>query len=61
VPKAVGLRLPTATERIRKAGCTVGRVRTKRSRRPGIVVAQSPRPGTHLPHGGRVTLVVGRR
>jgi Tol biopolymer transport system component len=61
VPKVVGVRLATAKLRIRKAGCVVGRVRTKRSRRPGIVVAQSPRPGTRLPHGGRVDLLVGRK
>ena len=61
VPNVVGTRLAAAKQRIRKAGCAVGRVRTKRSRRPGIVVAQSPRPGTRLPHGGRVDLVVGRK
>jgi Tol biopolymer transport system component len=61
VPKVVGLRLAAAKQRIRRASCTVGRIRKKHSTRVGRVLAQSPRPGTRLPRGGRVNLVVGRR
>jgi beta-lactam-binding protein with PASTA domain len=60
VPRVVGLRLPTAKQRIRRASCAVGRIRKKRSKRVGRVLAQSPRAGTKLPQGGRVNLVVGR-
>jgi Tol biopolymer transport system component len=61
VPNVVGMRLAAARQRIQRANCTVGRVRRVRSRRRAIVVAQSPRPGTRLPHGGRVNLAVGGR
>jgi beta-lactam-binding protein with PASTA domain len=46
---------------IRRAGCSVGRIRRVRSRRSrGIVLAQRPRPGALLPRGGRVHLAVSR-
>jgi tol-pal system beta propeller repeat protein TolB len=61
VPRVVGLRLAPARQRISRAGCTVGRIRKKHSKRIGRVLAQSPRAGTKLVHGGRVNLVVGRR
>jgi peptide/nickel transport system substrate-binding protein len=61
VPRVVGQRLAAARARIRRAHCTVGRVRSARSsRRRGRVVSQRPRPGTRLPRGGRVNLVVSR-
>jgi Tol biopolymer transport system component len=61
VPKVVGKRLGTARTRIRRAHCSVGRVRRTRSRRVGRVIAQSPRAGVRRPRGARVNLVVGRR
>jgi Tol biopolymer transport system component len=61
VPKVVGLRLATARKRIRRARCSVGRVRRVRSTRRNRVLAQFPRAGTRGPRGTRVRLVVGRR
>jgi tol-pal system beta propeller repeat protein TolB len=61
VPRVVGLRLTPAKQRIGRAGCTVGRIRKRHSKRVGRVLAQSPRAGTKLAQGGRVNLVVGRR
>jgi outer membrane protein assembly factor BamB len=62
VPRVIGLRLPTAKTRIRRANCRVGRVRRARSRRSrvGRVVSQRPRPGLRRPRGTRISLVVGR-
>lgn len=64
VPRVVGLRLAAARTRIRAANCAVGRTRYARSRkvgRVGRVLSQTPRPGTRLPRGTKVNLVVGRR
>jgi beta-lactam-binding protein with PASTA domain len=61
VPRVIGMRLARARARIRRARCSVGRVRRARSRRVGRVIRQSPGPGTRLARGGRVSLVVGRR
>ena len=61
VPSVVGRRLAKARGAIRKAGCTVGRVRHARSRRhSGRVLSQSPRRGMRLVAHGRVNLVVAR-
>jgi len=61
-----GKTLAVARDLLTRAGCAVGRVRHRRSKlvRRGRVVAQSPRfPGSVLPAGGRVSLVLslGRR
>jgi hypothetical protein len=63
IPRAVGLRLAFAKRRIRRAHCSVGRVRRVRSRprRRGRVISQSPRPGSLRRAGYPVRLVVGRR
>jgi hypothetical protein len=61
VPRVIGMRLLRAKARIRRAGCSVGRVRGARSRRVGRVIRQSPRAGMRLARGARVNLVVGRR
>ena len=62
VPRVVHKRLATARQRIRRANCSVGRIRRVRARRfRGRVVAQSPRAGRVLRRGARVNLVVGRR
>jgi hypothetical protein len=60
VPRVIGQRLATARGRIRRAHCSVGRIRTARLKRPGRVLAQSPRAGARRPRGARVNLVVGR-
>jgi len=57
----IGLRLAKAKKRIRARHCSVGRIRRARSRRPGRVIGQSPRPGTIKRRGFPVKLVVGRR
>jgi hypothetical protein len=65
VQDVLGKTLAVATDLLARADCTVGRVRHGRSRfRRGRVVSQSPRfPGSVLPAGGQVSLVLslGRR
>ena len=61
VPGVVGMTLATARAQIVDAGCSVGTVKRVRSKQVGIVLVQSPAPGTTLPPGGRVNLTVGRR
>jgi FG-GAP-like repeat/PASTA domain len=61
VPRVVDMNLAKATRRIRRAHCSVGRVKRARSRRVHRVLRQSPRPRTRLRRGARVNLVVGRR
>jgi len=62
VPRVVHKRLATARSRIKRAHCSVGRIRrVRRPRLRGLVVSQSPRPGTRLARDARVNLVVGRR
>jgi beta-lactam-binding protein with PASTA domain len=61
VPQVVGKRLSAARTAIRRARCSVGRVRRVSSRRArGRVIRQSPRPGRRLRRGARVNLVVSR-
>jgi len=57
----IGLTLPKAKVRLRKAHCAAGPVRRARSTKVGRVIRQSPKPGTVKPKGFRVRLVVGRR
>jgi beta-lactam-binding protein with PASTA domain len=63
VPRVIGLRLLIARRKIRRAHCTLGRVRYKRSRRSraGRVIWQSPKPGAVKSMSWRVTLLIGRR
>ena len=60
VPGVVGMTLNAAQSQIVNAGCSVGRVKSVPSTQVGIVLTQSPAPGTTLPSGGRVDLTVGR-
>jgi hypothetical protein len=61
VPRVVGLRLVRARTVIRRAHCSVGRVRSVRSRAArGRVVRQSPRAGTRLRSGAKIILVISR-
>ena len=61
VPRMVGLRLARARERARRSGCSLGRIRYVRSRRPGRVLRQQPRWGSMRALRTRIQLVVGRR
>lgn len=61
VPRVIGLKLGRARTRIRRANCSVGRIRRVRSRRVGRVLRQTPRAGAIKRRGFKVTLVVGRR
>jgi hypothetical protein len=61
VPRLIGMRLARAKNRIRRASCSVGRVRRARSPRVGKVIGQSPRAGSVRRGGYRVSLRVGRR
>jgi len=58
----LGLRLGAAKRKIRRAHCSVGRVRRVRARRSlrGRVVNQKPRPGALKRRGFPVRLAVGR-
>jgi beta-lactam-binding protein with PASTA domain len=62
VPKVVGLALPRASTKIRKAHCSVGKVTRKPAAKPkhGKVIAQSPRPGRKLKNLAKVNLTVGK-
>ena len=62
VPRVIGLRLATARTRIRRADCSLARVRRIRAKRwSGRIVAQKPRAGSRRARGARVSLVVARR
>jgi hypothetical protein len=61
VPRVIGLRLAAARQRLRRAHCSVGRVRTTAAKRTGRVVAQRPRAGTVRRRGYPVRLVVSLR
>ena len=60
VPGVVGLQVAVARALLRRAGFSSGLAYTNRGQ-PGRVVAQSPEPGTRLPRGSYVTLLVRRR
>ena len=63
VPNVRRMRLARAKATLTRALCRVGSVRKVRSAKTmtGRVIRQRPAPGTRLPEGGRVSLVVGRR
>ena len=60
IPEVTGLTEIVARERIEAAGLRIGLVSTRRDSRgrPGAVLSQRPNPGSFLPKGGRVDLVV---
>ena len=61
VPPVIGMRLPAARSRIRRAQCSVGGVRRKPSARKGRVIGQAPPPGkTKRPYRFGVRLTIGR-
>jgi PASTA domain len=63
VPNVRRMRLARAKATLTRALCRVGSVRKVRSAKAmtGRVIRQRPAPGTRLPEGGRVNLVIGRR
>ena len=62
VPKLKGRTLAAAKRALKRAGCRVGKVSKRRSRKhAGTVLAQSKRAGRRLPRGTRVKLVVAAR
>ena len=61
VPKVTKKSLPAAKRAIARAHCRVGTMRRISSRmKKGRVVSQKPKPGTVMPGGGKVNLVVSR-
>jgi hypothetical protein len=61
VPRVQGKKVAVAKRAIRRAHCSVGRVRYARSRRAkGRVVSQSPRPGARKAIRAKVNLVVSK-
>jgi hypothetical protein len=63
VPKVKGKKLRAAKRAIRKAHCSVDKVRkafSSRTRR-GRVISQKPRPGKKLPAGSKVKLKLSKR
>jgi serine/threonine-protein kinase len=60
IPEVAGLTEVVARERIEAAGLRIGLVSVRRDGRgrPGTVLSQRPNPGSFLPKGGRVDLVV---
>ena len=59
VPGVVGKTLRAATRAIKKAHCSVGKVLRKRTVYvPGVVVLQSPTPGTLLVKGAKIKLTL---
>jgi len=60
IPEVAGLTELVARERIEAAGLRIGLVSSRRDSRgkPGTVLSQRPNPGSFLPKGGRVDLVV---
>jgi hypothetical protein len=61
VPRVTKKTLPAAKRAIARSHCRVGTMRRTSSRiKRGRVVSQKPKPGTVMPAGGRVNLVVSR-
>ncbi len=61
VQNVKGKTLLAAKRTIARANCRVGKIRRAYSDfKRGRVISQKPRPGTVLPGGGKVNLVVSR-
>jgi hypothetical protein len=61
VPKLVGKTLKQAKRALTKAGCKVGKAKSKKSKKKkGRVLAQGKKAGTRLPAGAKVPLTVSR-
>lgn len=62
VPALRGLALAPARHRLDANGCTLGSARSVRNAHVtrGHIVGQTPRPGSVLPHGGRVAVTLSK-
>ncbi len=61
VPSLAGTSLKKAKAKLRRAHCSLGKVsRKKAGGKPGRVLATHPSPGTKLPRGGKVAIVLSR-
>jgi len=58
VPDLVGQTREDAERILKRAGLRIGEVSEKPAGRPGLVLAQVPKPGTEVPPGSAVSLVV---
>jgi hypothetical protein len=61
VPRVGGLRIEDAKAQIRLAKCSLGAITRKNANRTaGLVLTQQPTPGTRLPEGAAIILVVSK-
>ncbi|MGA2470914.1 MAG: PASTA domain-containing protein [Solirubrobacteraceae bacterium] len=61
VPKLHGKTLAVARTSLTKSHCALGRITHRRAAgRAGVVVSQSPKPGTKLRAGSKVAIVISR-
>lgn len=61
VPNVVGKGLSTARRVLKAHYCSVGKVKqASSSAQKGRVISQSPKPGSHLKHNGKVSLTVSK-
>jgi PASTA domain/FG-GAP-like repeat/FG-GAP repeat len=62
VPTVTGMVFSAAKRALARANCRLVKIRSAYSRdvRRGRVISQKPKPGTVLPNGGKVNLVVSR-
>jgi beta-lactam-binding protein with PASTA domain len=60
VPSVVGKTQAAAEADILAANLAVGTVQRVKSAQRGVVLAQSPAPGTILPAGSKVNITVGK-
>jgi serine/threonine-protein kinase len=60
VPNVKGKSLAAAKRALEAHFCTAGKIRHAVSQKvpAGHVISQSPKPGTHLKHNGKVSLTV---
>ena len=61
VPRLVGKTFGAAKKALAGAYCKIGKITQIRSHaKKGLVVAQKPKPGTHLKGGSKVALTVSK-
>jgi beta-lactam-binding protein with PASTA domain len=58
VPDLAGMPRAEAARALKAAGLAIGEVSEKEGGKPGLVLAQAPKPGTEVPPGSPVSLVV---
>jgi beta-lactam-binding protein with PASTA domain len=61
VPKLAGKKLAAAKKSLKAAGCKVGKIKSKKSKKKkGRVIAQGRKAGSKLPAGATVPLTVSK-